>query len=73
MYLRVSGNEKERLFNCLKIVKFVLVVDGLLKIVFSFYDFENEVFIVMFFDESFFLKFFDIFNWLMFLREVGLV
>ena len=73
VYLRASGNEKERLLNCLKTVKFVPVADGSLKTASSFYDPENEVFIAMLPDESFPPKPFDTSNWLMFLREVGLV
>lgn len=39
--------EKKRLFEYLKDVKFIFFIDGILKIVFSYYDFDNDVFVVM--------------------------
>lgn len=54
-------------------VEFILVGEGMLKIVFNFYDFENEVFYIMLLDEKFFLIFFLFYDWLLFLKKVGLV
>ncbi|XP_068720137.1 sacsin-like [Montipora capricornis] len=65
--------ERERLFNCLKTVKCVPAADGSLKTASSFYDPENEVFFTMLPKESFPPKPFDSSDWLVFLREIGLV
>lgn len=65
--------EKMELFEDLKKVEVILVKDGMWKMVFNFYNFNNDVFCVMLLEDKFFLILFDVDEWLLFLKKVGLI
>lgn len=64
----ISKIEKERLLICLKNIVIVIFDDGSLKMVFFFYDFCNDVFKVMVFNDKFLLEFFVEEEWLLFMK-----
>lgn len=59
--------------SCLSEIVFVFFIDGSLKRVFFYYEFGYEVFSVLFFEDMFFLELFNMFEWLKFLRKIGLI
>ena len=68
-----EASEKERLLQLLKNVEFIPTKDGTLKAASSFYDPHNEVFRSMLSKDRFPPKPFDTYEWLPFLKTVGLV
>lgn len=79
MVFLISGEEtkrdvdKERLLDYLKRVEFILINDGRIMLAFSCYDFYNDVFKLLLLEDKFLLKFFILEEWLLFLKEIGLV
>lgn len=57
----------------MKRVEFIFINDGRIMLVFSFYDFYVEFFKLLLLEDKFLLKLFILEEWLLFLKEVGLV
>ena len=68
-----EGSEEKRLLDYLRVVKFIPSTDGTLKTASSFYDPYSEVFSTMLSEDRFPPKPFHSYDWLPFLRKVGLV
>lgn len=68
LVMLIGKSEKERLLSCLKNIVIVILEDGSLKKVFFFYDFYNDVFKVMVFNDRFLLEFFVKDEWLLFMK-----
>ena len=73
LVMKTNESEKERLLTCLKNTAIVTYEDGSLKKASSFYDPHNEVFKVMVSNDKFPPEPFIKYEWLAFMRKVGLI